>query len=325
MQGIGGEKMQIKTDWASRPSARPEKEAPMVPSTGVGQQLNEMAGTTSLSDPHAITKKKTLDKDAFLKMFMTQLKYQDPTSPVDNEKMAQQMAMFSQLEQSVTTNQYLEKMLARQDDQSALAFSMIGKTVGVDKAALFHTKMEASVFSFNLPRDAAELKVDIIDEAGETVKTLPLSRRNEGDVNIRWDGSTNDGNVAPSGRYFYRVDAKDLNSTPIEISSKVEGRVTGITRAAGETFLLVGDQKVRINEVNSVREAAVEPSKALQADNNSPGMNTVSNNGQDANATKSHDSKEGPQINIAESVRDALKSSDGGGQKMNPLMPLFMR
>jgi flagellar basal-body rod modification protein FlgD len=337
MQGIGSasDKMQVKTDWSATPSARRAEEPLPKDAPKVGDQLNEMTGATAPKDPYAVTKKKNLDKDAFLKMFMTQLKYQDPTSPVDNEKMAQQMAMFSQLEQSVTTNQYLEKMLAKQGDDQQLAFSMIGKTVAVDKAALFHSKMEPSQFTFNLPQDAAELKIEILNDAGETVKTLPMEGRSQGEVKVRWDGMTDDGQAAGTGRYFYKVDAKGLNANPITIDSKIEGKVSGITRAGGETFLLVGDQRIRMNEVNSVKDDSIAgasagvPSKALANANNPAGTETVSNVAGTSEATKSKELKSGaPEIEIAGDVSDALKNEDDENRidsKMNPLMPLFMR
>jgi flagellar basal-body rod modification protein FlgD len=40
-----------------------------------------------------------MDKDAFLKLFMTQLQYQDPLSPMDNSQFIAQMADFSSVEQ----------------------------------------------------------------------------------------------------------------------------------------------------------------------------------------------------------------------------------
>ena len=43
--------------------------------------------------------KQSLDKDAFLKLMVTQLKYQDPLDPQDNSEYVAELAQFSSLEQ----------------------------------------------------------------------------------------------------------------------------------------------------------------------------------------------------------------------------------
>lgn len=42
--------------------------------------------------------KNSLDKDAFLKLLVTQMQYQDPLEPTDNTEWMSQMAQFSQME-----------------------------------------------------------------------------------------------------------------------------------------------------------------------------------------------------------------------------------
>lgn len=331
MEGIGGgNSMKIKTEWAAAPDAPAGGARKTKPKENWGEKLNQMSGVNTTKDPYAQTKKKKMDKDAFMKMFMTQLKYQDPTSPVDNDKMAQQMAMFTQIEQSVTTNKYLEKMLAQSDDRSQLAYSMIGKTVGADKASLFHDKMTTTEFQFDLPKEASTLKVNILDETGEVVKAIDLEGRPEGKVSARWDGSTSDGQVAISGRYFYQIEATDEAGKAIPVDTKLEGRVSGITRSGGEVFLLVGDQKVNMNEVNTVRESVAEAAQVAQGDSvtkdgKTSGTNSVSNTaigkGEDAAAKKAE-----PKVNISDEVAKALRQEDHiEGNRLNPMMPIFMR
>lgn len=335
MQSISGSKsMTVKTDWAANPLAN--EKAPPKQEKGLADKLNNMVGVEDQKDPYAETKKKKLDKDAFLKMFMTQLKYQDPTSPVDNEKMAQQMAMFTQIEQSVTTNQYLEKMAARQDDRSQLAYSMIGKTIKADKASIFHDKLTQTQFNFELPKDASTLKVEILDEAGEVVTEIDMDSHTEGDVAVRWDGKTSDGFDAMSGRYFYNVKATDESGQPIVIDRKTEGRVTGITKSGGDTFLLVGDQKISMNEVNTVMESPAAPESVADAsakaqNDGKPAGTKSESTSVSANAESKDSSGAGqPELSISEDVARALKGDSLSedlleGGRINPLMPLFMR
>ncbi|HOE56298.1 MAG TPA: flagellar hook capping FlgD N-terminal domain-containing protein [Bacillota bacterium] len=50
----------------------------------------------------------SLDKDAFLKILVTQLKYQNPLEPTNDNEFIGQMAQFSTLEQSQNTNKAIK-------------------------------------------------------------------------------------------------------------------------------------------------------------------------------------------------------------------------
>lgn len=61
-----------------------------------------------------------LDKDAFLQLLVTQMKYQDPLNPMDNQQMMAQVAQFTALEQMKNVASTANKQLAH---------SMIGSYV----------------------------------------------------------------------------------------------------------------------------------------------------------------------------------------------------
>ncbi len=228
------------------------------PGSSIGDQLNRMSGA---QDPNASLyqdKDKTkMGKEAFLKLFMEQLKFQDPMNPVKNEQFSQQMAMFSQLEQQVNMNKNLEKMIAGQNNHQIAALQLVGKNILADRAALYHTKNDSTAFSFKIPQDLNEIKVDIIDPAGETLKSYNLGARNEGDVAWRWDGTDENGRPVDSGKYSFRVVGKDPGGKDVSINTKVEGKVSGVTSAGGAVFLLVGEQRIGLNDVETIKEASV--------------------------------------------------------------------
>ncbi len=76
------------------------------------------------------TAQQSLGKDDFLKLLITQLSNQDPTSPMDNTAFIAQMAEFSSLEQMTNMNSNFEKMNSMLS--SSQAVNTIGKTVDID-------------------------------------------------------------------------------------------------------------------------------------------------------------------------------------------------
>jgi flagellar basal-body rod modification protein FlgD len=72
--------------------------------------------------------KKELGKDAFLQILVTQLRSQDPTSPMQDREFIAQMAQFSMLEQMTNLNQSIMQVLDKQKDMSDFA-GMIDKKV----------------------------------------------------------------------------------------------------------------------------------------------------------------------------------------------------
>ena len=76
------------------------------------------------------TASQQLGKDDFLKLLITQLSNQDPTSPMEDTQFISQMAQFSSLEQMTNMNESFNKMAAMIN--SSQATSTLGKTVEVD-------------------------------------------------------------------------------------------------------------------------------------------------------------------------------------------------
>jgi flagellar basal-body rod modification protein FlgD len=71
-----------------------------------------------------------LGKDDFLKLLLTQLSHQDPTSPMDNNEFIAQMAQFSSLEQINNMSQSFAKMANLINSDQAV--NTIGRMVEVN-------------------------------------------------------------------------------------------------------------------------------------------------------------------------------------------------
>lgn len=73
--------------------------------------------------------KQVMDKDDYLKLLITQLQNQDPTSPMEDKEFISQMAQFSSLEQMTNISTGFQSLASVMN--SSQATSMLGKDVEV--------------------------------------------------------------------------------------------------------------------------------------------------------------------------------------------------
>jgi len=95
---------------------------------------NVTSTTAAVESAQSLQKKQsTLDQDAFLKLLVAQLTYQDPMNPVNNQDFSAQMAQFSSLEEIMSMNKNLKSLYVEQSVAEAAA--LMGKNVyGTDTA-----------------------------------------------------------------------------------------------------------------------------------------------------------------------------------------------
>jgi flagellar basal-body rod modification protein FlgD len=84
-------------------------------------------GSTTSTSSTSTASASSLDYSAFLKLFIAQLKNQDPTQPMDSSQFVAQLATFSQVEQAYSTNSKLDSLLT--SNSLSIADQVIGRTV----------------------------------------------------------------------------------------------------------------------------------------------------------------------------------------------------
>ena len=70
-----------------------------------------LAGSTDTSVP----KNASISQEAFLKILLTQLRFQDPLKPVDNQQFLAQLAQFSAIEINRQQSEKIDTLLTKEE------------------------------------------------------------------------------------------------------------------------------------------------------------------------------------------------------------------
>src|ERR1700682_800009 len=120
------------------------------------------AATTPVTSSSPSTSSTGVDKTTiagnfqmFLTLLTTQLKHQDPLSPLDTNQMTSQLVQFSSVEQQINMNSQLTTLIAlQQTSQSTSALGFVGQTVTVNGNTAQLANGSAS-WTFSSPKPAA--------------------------------------------------------------------------------------------------------------------------------------------------------------------------
>jgi flagellar basal-body rod modification protein FlgD len=209
--------------------------------------------TTGTPETQNKTGPRQLGQDDFLKLLITQLKNQDPLKPTDNAEFVSQLAQFSQLEQTAKQGQLLQQSLEAQT--ASLQFTllpMIGRTVTVGQSLVQLGNGPASV-GYSLDTNAANVRISIMDQQGQVVRSLEYRERLAGPQVAEWDGKSQNGTLMPSGLYRYLVSATDQEGKPVKVEGRASLTVTGVRMEEGQAKLLVGDLAIDPSSIIELR------------------------------------------------------------------------
>lgn len=204
---------------------------------------------------------KTMGKEDFLKLLVTQLRFQDPLSPDDPKEFVAQLAQFSSLEQQINVNQNLENvgsMMKSVKDSMGMSqgVALLGKTVKGIGNSLSLAGGQVSPASYNLPREAQEVKIAIFDMAGRLVRTLDLGGQSPGLQHFAWDGKDEDGKLLPDGGYSFQVSASDAQGQGLEVVNYFSGKVQEVFQDQRGVWVKVDGREVLLDNIVSVEGAS---------------------------------------------------------------------
>lgn len=184
-----------------------------------------------------------LGQEDFLELLLTQLKNQDPLSPMESSEFMGQLAQFG----TVSSMQGVERSVAElatslQSTQALQATSLVGRSVLVRDSAALLEPGSAVQGRIEVPAGAGPISVDLVDELGQSVRTLTLGSHPPGAVAFAWDGLRADGTDANPGRY--QVQARALvegQQMGLEVATAARVQSVSLGRAGEGITVNLGD------------------------------------------------------------------------------------
>lgn len=192
------------------------------------------------------------DYQNFLKLLTIQLQNQDPTQPMDTDKMTQQLVAFTGVEQQILTNNNLESLKSLQQQSAAgAAVGYIGHQVEYAGNEVALLPDQSAYFSYTLDSEAASAEVHIFDASGNEVRAV-AGPTDKGTNKIEWDGKDQNGTELDPGLYTVYVIPKDADGNKMDYDMTVQGYVEGVESQDDGTYLHVGTNLLPLSKVLGV-------------------------------------------------------------------------
>lgn len=195
----------------------------------------------------------SLSKEDFLKLLITQLRYQDPLEPLDQNEFLSQTAQFTALENLQNIGKQLEDLKSLSSGSSLTqAAALLGKTVSVSRAQVSFDGTTPVALPFTLSGPAASVDIDVLDAQGTRLRRLSTGPLAAGANAVAWNGADETGRPLVAGTYAYRVAAL-ASGTSAPLASVGQGTITGLQTDGARLLYRIGDVLVRSEDIVEVQ------------------------------------------------------------------------
>ena len=216
-----------------------------------------VAGTTTAATGTSTTLAKVgADFDMFLKLLVTQMQNQDPLKPMDSTEYTQQLAQYSQVEQTVKQTTALNDILSQLSTQSLTqANALIGREVEMDSNVSGLAGQSAAQWGYQASRAVATVEMTVKDASGVTMSTGTVNASGT-TGRLAWDGKTKSGSTARDGAYTLSVVGRDAFGVEVPMTLTSVGKVSTVEAKAGVVTLGVNGQGMPMTKLVRLADAA---------------------------------------------------------------------
>jgi flagellar basal-body rod modification protein FlgD len=183
----------------------------------------------------------------FLNLLMTQLKNQDPSSPMDANSFTSELVQFSSVEQQISTNASLTQLVQlTQAADVTQSSAILGKQVTVQSNQM---PLQNGAGTVNFTASVAEpVTITVQNSSGVTLQQATVNA-SHGANTWNWNGTASGGQTLPDGAYSVAV-TSGTPAAPVPFT--VVGTATGITTQSTGVNLRLGALSVPFTQVTSV-------------------------------------------------------------------------
>lgn len=222
--------------------------------SGIANTAANAANGTSGSKEKSALGDLSDNYETFLTLLTSQLQNQDPLQPTDTAEFTKQLVQYSQVEQSIKTNDKLDGVIsAINNGQPNQALGYMGKTVEIQSNGISLQDGKAHLtVSTDSPASSAVFEISDA-KTGKLLRTIELSKF-AGTQDVNWDGKDNTGKLLEDGTYKGVAKIKGPDGKDLDPQVMSFGRVTGVDLTAGEPYLMLGTLPITMNNVLSIKQ-----------------------------------------------------------------------
>lgn len=187
---------------------------------------------------------------SFLQMLMTQLKHQDPTSPLDTNQFTTQLVQFSGVEQQISANSSLATLIQlTQSSQVVQSTQMLGHTVSAISTQMPLQSGAGSLqFTATTPEDVS---IVVSNAQGQQLLATTVTAAT-GSNTWKWNGHDQSGATLPDGAYAVTVTGQNSDGSTTALPFTVQGKATGVTHNGNAVQLDLGSLAINFSAVTAV-------------------------------------------------------------------------
>ncbi len=219
---------------------------------GISNSL--LQSVTATATPGGLAPNQTVNQTQFLQLFVAQLQNQDPLSPLEPDQLTAELAQFSQLEQLTGVNDRLDKLAtSTKEATSSTLLNLLGKKIAFDGGKLDVKDGKAPDVTYTVTTAANEVTATVRGADGTVVRVVDLGAQGTGQQTFSFDGKDAAGRTLAYGSYTLEIDATlPGQNAPSPLSLVTQATVDGVDLGSDPPAVLVGDQRVPIDQVQIV-------------------------------------------------------------------------